>query len=277
MKINRRIKRLVWRALREDIRKGDITTESIFPQSFLAEAEIIAQEEGVIAGVELAGYTFQAFDKEISFQILTPDGTKVFPDTVILKIKGKITSLLSVERTALNFLSHLSGIATLTQKYVKLAQPYGVKIFDTRKTLPTLREIEKYAVRVGGGENHRFGLYDMVLIKDNHIKAEGSISGAIKKVKQNLKRKVKIEVEVNTLAQVKEALLEKPDIIMLDNMSTSQIQEAVKIINKKALIEVSGGITLEKIKEIAPLGIDRISIGALTHSAKALNLSMRII
>lgn len=204
------------------------------------------------------------------------DGDRAAKGVVIAKVSGKTRSLLTGERVALNFLQHLSGIATLTSKYVEELSGTKARMLDTRKTTPVLRQLEKYAVRMGGGKNHRMGLYDMVLIKDNHIKAAGGITNAVKSVREKLQDRLKIEVETGNLDEVREALAVKADIIMLDNMSLDMMRDAVKIISGKALVEASGNVTLETVRAIAETGVDYISSGSLTHSAPAADISMKI-
>jgi nicotinate-nucleotide pyrophosphorylase (carboxylating) len=270
------LRKIVEMALEEDIGFGDLTTESIVPNDLYIKAYIITKEEGVIAGMPVAEEVFKFVDSTINFTSKVSEGEKVKKDEIIAEIQGKAKTILTCERTALNFLQRLSGIATFTNYCVDLAKPYGVKILDTRKTTPLLRILEKYAVKVGGGENHRFALYDMVLIKDNHIKIAGSISSAIKRVREKIPPFYKIEVETENLEQVKEALENKVDIIMLDNMNVKDIKRAVEIIDGKAMIEVSGNIKPEDIKIIAPLGINFISMGKLTHSVKSLDISLEV-
>ncbi|MEW6095862.1 MAG: carboxylating nicotinate-nucleotide diphosphorylase [bacterium] len=270
---------LIDRAIMEDIGKGDLTTTLCLTQNPVVEAQIIANESGIIAGIEIAELVFKKINKKVKFEKKIEGGKRIKKGDVVASIKGNAQDILSTERVALNFLQHLSGIATLTSKFVEAVKPYKAKIYDTRKTLPTLRAIEKYAVRTGGGNNHRFGLYDGILIKDNHIGIVGGITQAVKQVQQNLTTDMKVEVETKNLDEVKEAVDINVDIIMLDNMSLEMILEAVKIIKaskKDILIEVSGGVSLENVNEIASTGVDIISIGALTHSAKALDLSLEI-
>ncbi len=270
---------LIDRAVMEDIGKGDITTALCLPQKPVVEAQIIANEEGIIAGLDIAELVFKKVQGKISFEKKIEDGKRIKKGDVVADIKGNAQDILSAERVALNFLQHLSGIATLTSKFVAAAKPYQAKIYDTRKTLPSLRAIEKYAVKTGGGNNHRFGLYDGILIKDNHIEITGGITQAVRQVQQNLPAGMKIEVETKNLDEVKEAVSLNVDIIMLDNMNLEMMSEAVRIIRgskKDILIEVSGGVNLENIHQIASTGVDIISIGALTHSAKTLDLSLEI-
>jgi len=270
---------LIDNAIKEDVGKGDLTTNLCLPQRTIVKAQIIANEEGIIAGLDIAELIFKKVNEKVKFEKKIEDGKKIKQGDVVALIKGTARDILSIERVALNFLQHLSGIATLTSKFVEAVKPYKAKIYDTRKTLPTLRAIEKYAVKMGGGNNHRFGLYDGILIKDNHIEITGGITQAVMQVRQNLPTKMKIEVETKNLDEVREAVRLDVDIIMLDNMSFEMILEAVKIIRaskKDILIEVSGGVNLENVNPIASTGVDIISIGALTHSTKALDLSMKI-
>ncbi|MCS7201736.1 MAG: carboxylating nicotinate-nucleotide diphosphorylase [Dictyoglomus sp.] len=271
------LRKIVEEALEEDIGFGDITTESIVPNNLYAKALIIGKEEGIIAGIPIAEEVFKYLDPSINFSPKVLEGERIEENKIIVEIYGKAKAILTGERTALNFLQRLSGIATFTNYCVSIAKPYGVKILDTRKTTPLLRILEKYAVKIGGGENHRFALYDMVLIKDNHIKIAGSITEAIKRVRERVSPFYKIEVETENLEQVEEALENKVDIIMLDNMDIETIKKAVEIIKGRALIEVSGNIKPEDIKNIAPLGINFISMGKLTHSVKSLDLSLEVI
>ena len=225
----------------------------------------------------VAALVFKRLDSNILFQEKIKEGEKVPPQKVLAEITGSASVLLKGERVALNFLQRLSGIATITSHYCQEVKDFPVQILDTRKTTPGIRILEKYAVRVGGGHNHRFGLYDAVLIKDNHLAVAGGIKAAVVAVRAQISPTLKIEVEVENLSQLQEALEMKVDIIMLDNMNLEMMKEAVKIAKGKVLIEASGGITLEKLKEVAQTGVDFISIGALTHSVKALDMSMEII
>ncbi len=274
---NQLVKEIVLRALYEDIGKGDITTESIFNIHHNSRGRIIGKEEGVIAGLEVARLVFNLVDPGVKLINKYFDGEKVTdPPQIIAEVEGPTLGVLQGERVALNFLQRLSGIATTTRKYVEKVKEFPVKITDTRKTTPGLRFLEKYAVLVGGGINHRFGLYDTPMIKDNHIKAAGSIKEAVKRVREKAPFTVKIEVEVNNLNQVEEALAEKVDIIMLDNMTVEEMTEAVKIISKRSLVEASGGINLKNVREFAASGVDFISVGALTHQINSLDISLEI-
>jgi len=277
IKENILIDKIIEQALLEDIGTGDITTESIIPSNLKAKGIIKTSEEGVIAGLDIACLVFQKLDSEIIFQEKTKDGTKVARGKELAEITGPARTIFKGERVALNFLQRISGIATITSKFCQEVKDFPVRIVDTRKTTPGLRILEKYAVRMGGGYNHRFGLYDAVLIKDNHIAVAGGIKSAVNSVRKQISHTVKIEVEVENLSQLQEALKVQVDIIMLDNMDLETMKEAVKMVKGKALIEASGGITLEKVRKIAQTGVDLISIGALTHSVKSLNISMEII
>jgi len=277
IKENILIDKIIERALLEDIGTGDITTESIIPSNLKAKGIIKTFEKGVVAGLDIACLVFQKLDAEIVFQEKTKDGTKVIRGKELAEITGPARTILKGERVALNFLQRMSGIATITSKFCEEVKDFPVRIVDTRKTTPGLRILEKYAVRMGGGYNHRFGLYDAVLIKDNHIAIAGGIKSAVDSVRKQSSHTVKIEVEVESLSQLQEALKAQVDIIMLDNMDLETMKEAVKMVKGKTLIEASGEITLEKVRKIAQAGIDLISIGALTHSVKSLNISMEII
>jgi nicotinate-nucleotide pyrophosphorylase (carboxylating) len=268
---------LIEMALREDIVTGDITSESTIPDDALARAVIKSKDVGIIAGLDVAGEVFRAVDPSVDFNKLISDGSEITKGQEIAIAKGKARSLLTAERTVLNFLQRLSGVATTTSKYVKAVSDYNAKIIDTRKTTPGWRALEKYAVRVGGGHNHRFGLYDAVLIKDNHISVAGSITKAVTKARERIPHTMKIEVETENLDQVLEAIAVKADIIMLDNMSLEMMSEAVKLIAGKALVEASGGIRLDSIAAVAATGVDLISVGAITNAAMPLDINMDII
>jgi len=267
---------IITRALQEDLGEaGDITTNSVLSEPVQGRGYLISKGEGVLAGIKVAERVFLALDKNLNFQAFFEDGLKVTPGERLALVEGSLQSILTAERTALNFLQRLSGIATLTAKFVEKVKPYPVKIFDTRKTTPGLRLLEKYAVRMGGGFNHRLGLYDAILIKDNHIKAIGGISQAIKNAQLKYPD-ARIEIEIQNLEQLKEALNVGADIIMLDNLELPEIKEAVNLVNHRSVIEVSGGVTLDNVAEIARTGVDLISVGALTHSAPALDISLEI-
>ena len=242
----------------------------------MANGRILAKAPGRIAGVPVAELTFRLLDPEVHIDVISPDGRDVQPGDVILRICGPATGVLMGERVALNFLQHLSGIASATALAAEAARPYGARIVDTRKTTPGLRALQKYAVRVGGGLNHRMGLDDAVLIKENHLAVAGSIKEAVLRVREHVGHLVKIEVEVETLAQVDEALAAQVDAILLDNMDAKTMQEAVTRIDGQAIVEASGNMTLERIPEVAATGVDIISMGWLTHSAPALDLSLQL-
>ncbi|MBS4014833.1 MAG: carboxylating nicotinate-nucleotide diphosphorylase [Candidatus Latescibacteria bacterium] len=268
------IKTILANALKEDIGSGDITAKLTIPIQQKAQAQIIAKQNGVLAGSAFIKMLFIRLDPETKIKFLVKEGNYFNKGAKIAVINGKTRILLTGERTALNILCRLSGIATLTRKFVDQIAHTSAKILDTRKTTPNLRILEKYAVKIGGGYNHRFGLYDMILIKDNHIKAAGGIINAIIQAQKGLKV---IEVETKNLAEVKQALSLKVPIIMLDNMSLNQIRQAVKLVKGKAKLEVSGGVNLKTVKKIAETGVDYISVGAITHSAPIIDLSMKIV
>ncbi len=264
-------------AYAEDIGDGDITTNNLVPAGTTKTAIFIARDKGIIAGLPVAEMVFRKFDENIEWDVKIPDGSLVEPGDVIVEFKGNFRALLTGERKALNFLQRMSGVATYTSKFIKAAEGQNVEILDTRKTLPGYRFLDKYAVRMGGAHNHRFGLYDMVMIKNNHIQVAGSIKSAVDAIRSQIPKSIKIEVETTNLEEVQEALDADVDIIMLDNMKIKMMREAVQLINKRAKIEASGDMTLKRIKKVASTGVDYISIGALTHSARALNISQRII
>ncbi len=265
-------------ALEEDLGgRGDVTTASVVSEGILVTGNILCKGEGILAGIRVAEAVFHEVNPDLEFVEKKSDGQRVERGEVVATIKGEARSLLVAERTALNFLQHLSGIATLTHKYVEAVSGLPTRIVDTRKTLPGLRELEKYAVRCGGGYNHRFGLYDGVLVKDNHLKVCGSIGEAIEKARRNSPHLVKIEVEVETLDQLQEALEASPDVIMLDNMSVEEMRKAVEIAGGRCLLEASGSIRLENMREVAETGVDIISIGAITMSAPALDFSLEFL
>ena len=277
IKENILIDKIVEQVLLEDIGTGDITSDSIVPYDLKAKGIIKTSEEGVVAGLDIAHLIFKKLDPEIIFQEKIKDGVKVARGKVLAEISGSARTILKGERVALNFLQRMSGIATITSKFCQEVKDFPVRIVDTRKTTPGLRVLEKYAVLMGGGYNHRFGLYDAVLIKDNHIAVAGGIKSAVNSIRKQISHTVKIEVEVENLSQLQEALEMKVDIIMLDNMDLNTMKKAVKMVKGKVLIEASGGITLEKVREIAQTGVDLISIGSLTHSVKSLDISMEIL
>ncbi len=279
LKIDDKIKHLIEWSLSEDIGKGDLTSEALIEQDLLAQGIIVAKEEGVIAGLEVAKRVFHQLDPNLVFESSFKDGNRVMRGEEVTTLKGRVKSMLSGERTALNFLQRLSGIATLTSKYVEKIKDTEVKILDTRKTTPGLRALEKYAVKMGGGENHRMGLFDMILIKDNHIKAVGNISKAIQNARAKYPNE-RIEVETRNLDEVAEAVNSGADWIMLDNISVEEMEKAVKVIHtspRKIKIEASGRIDLNNIREVALTGVNFISVGALTHSAPALDFSLLLV
>jgi len=270
----RSIDPLIELALAEDIGIGDITTESTVSPSRQGMGAIIAKTGGVIAGLPIAQRVFEKIDPTLDFRTLVADGERVEAMTQIATVKGSAASILTGERTALNFLQRLSGTATLTAQFVAATAKYNVKIIDTRKTTAGWRAIQKYAVRVGGGYNHRFGLYDGVLIKDNHIIAAGGVAQAVKMARSAVPHTMKIEIEVETLDQVEEALHACADILLLDNMPVALMRAAVEKIGGKAVTEASGGITLDSVEAVAATGVELISVGALTHSAMPLDISL---
>lgn len=267
------VERIIKQALEEDWGFGDLSS-SLIPESLKVRAIIYAKEAGVIAGLEIAKKTFAYVDENLIFTPLLQDGENVASGQEIAYVSGSAQKILLAERVVLNFLQHMSGIATKTAAFVKLTAGTKARIVDTRKTLPGLRILEKYAVKAGGGHNHRFGLFDAVMIKDNHIKALGGITKAVAEARRQNSHTVKIEVEVEDLQQVKEALQAGPDIIMLDNMPLAMIRQAVKLIDGQAVVEASGNVTEETVASIAAAGVDIISSGALTHSVKALDISL---
>ena len=267
-----KIRRIIKLALEEDIGSGDITTEAVIPADMPAKAEIVARQDCVVCGIEVAELVFKMLDGCIEFKKLVKDCDAVKANHVLAEVSGNARSLLSAERTALNFLQRLSGIATTTRKFLEKTRDYDVKLLDTRKTTPGFRLLEKYAVRCGGGENHRMGLYDAFLIKDNHIKLVG-LENAVRMAKKLGK---KVEVEVSSLNDVNRAIVAGADVIMLDNMPFDEIKKAVKIIGKRSVIEVSGGVDENNISKIANLGVDWISVGRLTHSVPSVEISMDI-
>ena len=271
---------IVRHALIEDIGRGDITTQLTIPKEKKITAEILVKEKCVICGLNVAEKVFKAIDSSVKFKPSVKEGAIIRPNKVIAKVSGVASSILSSERTALNLLSMLSGIATKTREYVDHIEPYETKITDTRKTLPGLRELQKYAVRVGGGHNHRMGLDEMILIKDNHIK----VTEGYEKL-PSVPKGFKIEIEVQNLDEFKHALYFKPDVIMLDNMSVADMKEAVKIRDNTefkshhppTMLEASGGVDFDSVRDIAAIGIDIISIGALTHSIETIDMSLEVI
>ncbi|BCZ45167.1 nicotinate-nucleotide diphosphorylase (carboxylating) [Clostridium gelidum] len=268
------VDKIIKNALIEDIPSEDITTNSIVDTKSISTVELLCKEEGIIAGLEIFKRVFEILGN-VEVELYKCDGDRVYPKDKVGFLKGSTRNLLMGERIALNLLQRMSGIATLTNEFVNKIKHTNAKLLDTRKTTPNLRILEKYSVKIGGGCNHRFNLSDGVMLKDNHISAAGGIKNAVELVRKNSSFVRKIEVETESLEMVKEALDAKVDIIMLDNMSLDVAKEAVNLINKKALIEFSGNVELSNIKEIAEIGVDYISVGALTHSAKILDFSMK--
>ncbi|NLM73046.1 MAG: carboxylating nicotinate-nucleotide diphosphorylase [Clostridiaceae bacterium] len=266
---------IIKRALKEDMPMGDITTDSTVGPDEISSARLVAKEDGVIAGLEIFKRVFSFLDPQIYTENYVVDGDRIKAGDIIMRLSGNSRAMLKAERTALNILQRMSGIATATRKFADILEGTSSKIVDTRKTCPGIRYLDKYAVRVGGGTNHRFCLSDGVLIKDNHIKAAGGITEAVKRARKAVPHTIRIEVETESIEQVKEALAAGADIIMLDNMSTEAMKEAVDFINGRALTEASGNITVERALEIARTGVDLISSGSLTHSVKALDISLR--
>ena len=274
------IEEIVDRALAEDLGKGDVTTEALISSDQRGTGFIVAKREGILAGIEVAKQVFHRVDPELKVEILLEDGARVKPGGKVAKVSGSIASILKAERIALNFLQRLSGIASETNRYVERVEGLPVRIMDTRKTTPGLRSLEKYAVRVGGGENHRMNLGDGILIKDNHLAALRSqglnIKDIVAKARQNAPQRLPVEVEVGTMSEALEAVEAGANIVMLDNMNLEDMRKAVKSIHGGALIEASGGITLGNVRAVAETGVDFISIGALTHSATALDISLEL-
>lgn len=274
------IDEIIQRAFREDIATGDVTTLATVPNSVLGRAAFLVKDDGIVAGLDVAERVFHLLDPELEFTSHTTNGARVSRGQIIAEVKGPAASILSAERTALNFLQRMSGIATISAKFAELVKGTKAEIIDTRKTVPGLRVIDKLAVVQGGCKNHRQGLYDMFLIKDNHIAASGSITRAVEACREYMKKNdfaSKIEVEVTTLEQTKEALNSRADIIMLDNFDIQLMKEAVELIDHQALVEASGGVNLNTVRKIAETGVDFISVGALTHSVKALDISLNLI
>lgn len=265
----------IMRALKEDITSEDVTTNAVMPQYCLGRAELICKQDGIICGLEIFERVFQLLDPSTVFETNLKDGDQVHAGQLMGVVKGDIRVLLSGERTALNYMQRMSGIATYTAEYVAELEGFHTRLLDTRKTTPNMRPFEKYAVRVGGGCNHRYNLSDGVLLKDNHIGAAGSITAAIERAKAYAPFVRKIEVEVESLEQVKEAVEAGADIIMLDNMSDEMMQEALKIIDHRALTECSGNVTKDRLRQIAKVGVDFVSSGALTHSAPIMDISLK--
>jgi len=274
------VEQLIERALAEDLGQGDVTTEALVSDDEQGKASITAKARGIIAGTEVAKQVFLKIDPQLKVDILVDDGVEVRPKNVIARIEGKCASILKAERVALNFLQHLSGIASETARYVKAIKGLPAQITDTRKTTPGLRALEKYAVAVGGGKNHRMHLGDGILIKDNHLSAlrrQGlSMKEIVARARQETTNTLRIEIEVKTPQEAVEAADAGADVIMLDNMDLQDMRQAVRLVKGRAIIEASGGITLDRVRAVAKTGVDLISIGALTHSAKALDISLEL-
>jgi len=268
------IKEIIKYALAEDAPEGDISSMYLFTNE-ISEGKFIVKASGILSGMSLCKEIFKEVDPEIEFHILKDDGSSVLPKDIIALVKGKTSSILRAERIGLNFMQRMSGIATLTNEFVKATAGTNTQILDTRKTTPLLRELEKRAVKDGGGTNHRMSLSDMVMLKDNHLKAALSLTNAVDKVKTHIKPEIKIEVEVETIEMFKEALASKADIIMLDNMSNEMMRECVLLNAGKKKIEASGNMTLARIPSVAATGVDYISVGALTHSYQSLDISLK--
>lgn len=268
---------LIKTALLEDINYVDITTDYLIPEDQENEAKFLAKADGVLCGIEVALRVFTLIQPDFQYEVFIHDGEEVKKGDIIAKIKGKTRTILKGERTALNLLQHMSGISSMTNRIVKIVEGTNASIADTRKTLPGMRPLQKYAVTVGGGKNHRFNLSDAAMLKDNHIDAGGGITNAVTKLRTKLGHMAKVELEVRTLDELREALSVDVDVIMLDNMDNDTMREAVIIADGKALLEASGGITEETIRGVAETGVDIISIGALTHSVKAFDISLKII
>lgn len=268
------IDRIIRTALAEDIGWGDITTRACILPGSQSRAELVAKEDFILAGIDVASQVFAAVDGAVSFEKLREDGRTIKRGEVFAWIKGASASLLQGERVSLNLLQRMSGIATLTGLFVEAVDGTGARIVDTRKTTPGLRYLEKYAVRAGGGQNHRYALCDGILIKENHIHAAGGVTAAIQRAKVAAPHTIKVEVETTTIAEVEEALAAAADIILLDNMSLDELREAVKLVDGRALTEASGGVNLKSVRAIAETGVDLISVGALTHSFRAVDISM---
>jgi len=274
------VEEIVERALDEDLAGGDITTDPLIQAHTHGRASLVARAKGTIAGTEIAGLVFTTIDPFLKFSALISDGSEVGPGDVIATVEGSVPAILKGERTALNFLQHMSGIATLTAVYVRAVSGLPARILDTRKTVPGLRILEKYAVSAGGGTNHRMNLGDMVLIKDNHIamlRRQGlGIGDIVRQARDKTPRHIKIEIETTCAADAREAALAGADVVMLDNMGLDEMRKAVALINRKTIVEASGGVNLDNIRAVAETGVDWISVGALTHSAKALDISLEL-
>jgi nicotinate-nucleotide pyrophosphorylase (carboxylating) len=275
--MEKQIRNIIENALAEDIGTGDITTQATVGRKKKGRAQAIAKDDFVIAGIDVFAETFKLLDKSIKIDKLINDGCRAKKGDVIAKVSGSLSNILQAERVALNLFQRMSGIATLAAKYVKAVHGTKAKILDTRKTMPGLRVLDKMAVRIGGGCNHRTGLYDGVLIKDNHIEAAGGITAAVMAQRKRLRHTLKIEVETKNMREVKEALKCGVDIIMLDNMTVQAMKKAVDFVAGRALLEASGNVSLQRVSAIAATGVDLVSIGELTHSVRAADISLKII
>ncbi|WP_296398879.1 carboxylating nicotinate-nucleotide diphosphorylase [Acidaminococcus timonensis] len=264
------------RWLEEDIGTGDLTSEALIPEDAVTTGLIHSKDTGILCGVDVARRVFELLDPSLEFTALAKDGDTLAYGTKIAEIKGSARSVLTGERLALNLLQHLSGVATQTKQLADIAKPYGTRVVDTRKTIPGLRQLEKYAVRVGGGHNHRLGLYDAILIKDNHIAVAGGVKEALARAKAYASHMTKIEIEVESLEQAREAVQGGADVIMLDNMAPEAMKECVAMIDHRAVVEASGGINATNLAAAAAAGVDVISVGALTHSVKAVDISLDV-
>lgn len=274
---NDHIEDIVRLALAEDVGIGDITTFLVVDSEITARAEIMARQDMVVAGMEAAHRTFAQVDDSIKFDRMVNDGDLIDSGVIMARVSGPAGSILTAERVALNFLMRLSGVATLTARFVGMIRAHNVKIVDTRKTTPGMRALEKAAVRAGGGGNHRFGLFDGILIKDNHIAAAGSITHAVTRAKAGAPHTIKVEVEVENLEELEEAIEAGADAVLLDNMAPAEMRKAVAVAKGRVLLEASGGVTLDTVDHVAASGVDIISIGALTHSAPAVDISLNFI
>ncbi|HIU49605.1 MAG TPA: carboxylating nicotinate-nucleotide diphosphorylase [Candidatus Limousia pullorum] len=268
---------LIKTALLEDINYIDVTTDYLIDEDQEGAAQFLAKADGVLCGLDVALRVFELLQPDFKAEVFKKDGDVLKKGDIIAKVYGKTRTILKGERTALNLIQHMSGIATATNEAVKLVEGTKASIVDTRKTLPGMRPLQKYAVTVGGGKNHRYNLSDAAMLKDNHVDAGGGITNAVKKLKSKLGHMTKVELEVRTLDELREALSVDVDVIMLDNMSNEMMAEAVKITDGKAILEASGGITAETLRGVAETGVDIISIGALTHSVKAFDISLKIL
>ncbi|UCH34475.1 MAG: carboxylating nicotinate-nucleotide diphosphorylase [Armatimonadota bacterium] len=270
------LRRIVRRALAEDVGRGDVTSQAVVPTAAKCAAAVAMREAGVIAGLAVAEIVFREVDAGVDFRASAADGDAVDKGAVVAEVSGPARAVLTAERTALNFLQRMSGIATLTRRYVSAVAGTSARILDTRKTAPGLRRLDKWAVALGGGTNHRFGLYDGILIKDNHLRLAGGVRAAVGAAKQGAPHRLRVQVEVESLEQAREALDARAESLLLDNMSPRDMRAVVELARGRALTEASGGVTLKNVREIAETGVDFISVGALTHSAPALDIALDI-